>query len=74
MRATEFITEDESKPTFSFKVTGNWHERIWITMFEIAAKDEQWLKGTEPFEVGEVTVDFNLKESTAYINRIDITV
>jgi len=73
MRATEFITEDESKPTYSFEVKGDWKDRVWVTMFETAAKDEQWLHGTEPYEVGEVTLDPDPKTNTVYFNRIDIT-
>jgi len=73
MRATDFITEDESKPTYSYKVTGDWNTRVWVTMFETAAKDEQWLHGAEPYEVGEVTLDPNPETNSVYFNRIDIT-
>ena len=73
MRSTEFINENENTPLFSFKVTGSWKNRVWVTMFETAPKDAQWLVGSEPYEVGEVTVDPDPKTKTAYINRIDIT-
>lgn len=73
MRAKEFVFETENKSTFSFKVTGSWKDRIWVTMFETAPTDRQWLVGSDPYEVGEVTVDSNPKTKTAYINRIDIT-
>lgn len=73
MRASDFITEGETTPTYSFTVTGDWNARVWITMYETAAKEEQWLHGTEPYEVGEVTLDPNPKDNTVYFNRIDIT-
>ena len=73
MRSTEFINEDENKPLFSFKVTGSWKDRVWVTMYETAPVDRQWLVGEDPYEVGEVTIDTDNKAKTAYINRIDIT-
>ena len=72
MRSNEFIAEDE-QPTYTFEVKGDWNTRVWITMFETAPEETQWLVGSEPKEVGEVTLDPNSKDNTVYFNRIDIT-
>ena len=64
MRSTEFIIENE-QPEYSFKITGSWKDRVWVTMFETASGGLT--------EVGEAILDINPKDNTVYFNRIDIT-
>lgn len=73
MKSTEFLFEDLTGKTFTFKVTGDWKEKVWVTMFETASKDEQWLVGSEPYEVGEAVLEIEPKAKTVYFSRIDIT-